>query len=308
MNARVPFLFYSNGELRIWFMEYSDQEFQCYDELLLRFHHKHVCTEDPDPDEEEIYYEELFHFILPILSISNTCSIYLPILTLTYFFPAISSFIYLIVILIASTLKNTQEKTDEHELSWGFEKIVKQKSKSRKSKMWHNANARKNGTNKQNRVTFDSMKVKEPELELSISENNVPTKTNPFLLSQAVTKASNVDVLEEVITKTESKDCNLKNRNDKSNDFPKCCEMLQNGLEIQLKCSANCSFNLHVRCRNESIKTFSKKSLTGRERCLTPDCWGYVTSLVWKNQNGKINRTTKLNTEHKNDKPKLGFK
>merc|ERR1712179_68627 len=62
----------------------------------------------------------------------------------------------------------------------------------------------------------------------------------------------------------------------------------------ELDCSADCHYSLHLSCRKESLKTISKKSLTGQESCLTPDCWGHVTSLVYKHQNGKVYRMLKL--------------
>ena len=47
-----------------------------------------------------------------------------------------------------------------------------------------------------------------------------------------------------------------------------------------------------LRC-TESLKAVSKKSLTGQESCYTPDCWGEVTSLVFKHQNEKVYKTMK---------------
>ena len=54
-----------------------------------------------------------------------------------------------------------------------------------------------------------------------------------------------------------------------------------------------------MNCRDESLKTVSKKSLTGQERCLTPDCWGYLTSIIKKHQSGKVYNTKKLNSAPK---------
>merc|ERR1712179_169890 len=87
---------------------------------------------------------------------------------------------------------------------------------------------------------------------------------------------------------------NSKNDDKNRKNQLKCCGMIKNGNMLELDCSANCHYRFHLSCSHESLKAVSKKSLTGQESCLTPDCWGRVTSLVFKQQNGKVFRTLKL--------------
>jgi len=75
-------------------------------------------------------------------------------------------------------------------------------------------------------------------------------------------------------------------------DSPICCEMKMTGKIVELQCTASCHFNIHLRCTDKLRKVDPKKSLTG-EPCLTPDCWGMVTTVSWKHQNGKVYKTEK---------------
>ena len=81
--------------------------------------------------------------------------------------------------------------------------------------------------------------------------------------------------------------------------------MGKNGNVIELDCSANCHFILHLSCSHESLKAVSKKYLTDQESCLTPDCWGQMTSLVFKHQNGKVYKTLKVDALQKSVKKEM---